>query len=195
MLLGFGIFVALTTWLQTLLHPDGVSDTTAGVLLVAMIAAGIVGCAALPQWVADRGAERRYMGAVVVITCAGCVTSAPATGSALRAGARWSPSASCCSPRCPSCSPPPRRLAGHAAGTAGAMIWTAGNLGGLLCAILTGALVHHPLIAFLALALIAAAGNTPRPAPRHPTRRPGDRRRGRGTEPSPQTRSSPESSS
>ena len=29
--LGFGIFVALATWLQTLLHPDGVSDATAGI--------------------------------------------------------------------------------------------------------------------------------------------------------------------
>ena len=50
--LGFGVFVALSTWLQTLLHPDRVSETTAGALLVAMIVAGVVGCAVLPALVA-----------------------------------------------------------------------------------------------------------------------------------------------
>ena len=38
--LGFGIFVALATWLQTLLHPSGVSETAAGGLLVGMVIAG-----------------------------------------------------------------------------------------------------------------------------------------------------------
>ena len=46
--LGFGIFVALATWLQTLLEPDGVSEAAAGGLLVGMVIAGILGCAVLP---------------------------------------------------------------------------------------------------------------------------------------------------
>ena len=57
--IGFGIFVALATWLQTLLSPAGVSEATAGALLVGMVIAGIVGCAVLPPLVARRGAERR----------------------------------------------------------------------------------------------------------------------------------------
>ena len=35
-------------------------------------------------------------------------------------------------------------LAGAAAGTAGAIVWLAGNLGGLVVALLVQALVHHP---------------------------------------------------
>ena len=45
--LGFGVFVALTTWLQALLEPAGISDTTAGWLLAAMVVAGVAGSAYL----------------------------------------------------------------------------------------------------------------------------------------------------
>ncbi len=38
---GFGIFVALATWLQTLLQPAGVSEAEAGGLLVGMVIAGL----------------------------------------------------------------------------------------------------------------------------------------------------------
>ncbi len=44
------------------------------------------------------------------------------------------------------------RLAGPAAGTAGAIVWMAGNPGGLVVALLVQALVHHPTAAFLAMA-------------------------------------------
>ncbi len=54
---GFGIFVALATWLQTLLHPSGVSETAAGGLLVAMVIAGTIGCARVSQ-ARGRGAKR-----------------------------------------------------------------------------------------------------------------------------------------
>lgn len=42
-------------------------------------------------------------------------------------------------------------LAGRAAGTAGAIVWLAGNLGGLVVALLVQALVHHPTASFLAM--------------------------------------------
>ncbi len=48
--------------------------------------------------------------------------------------------------------------AGGAAGTAGAMVWLAGNLGGLVVALLVQALLHEPTAAFLALAGVAALG-------------------------------------
>src|SRR5271165_6206242 len=70
---GFGIFVALATWLQTLLHPDGVSEAAAGALLVGMVTAGILGCAVLPPLVARRGAQPAFMRGAVVASCLGCV--------------------------------------------------------------------------------------------------------------------------
>ena len=50
------------------------------------------------------------------------------------------------------------QLAGAAAGTAGAIIWLAGNLGGIVVALLVQGLVHEPTAAFLALAAVALLG-------------------------------------
>jgi hypothetical protein len=47
-------------------------------------------------------------------------------------------------------------LSGPAAGTAGAIVWMAGNLGGLVVALLVQVLVHHPTAAFLAMAVVVA---------------------------------------
>jgi len=71
--IGFGIFVALATWLQTLLAPAGVSEKTAGALLVGMVLAGTIACAVLPPLVAGRNAERGFMRSAVLIGCGGCV--------------------------------------------------------------------------------------------------------------------------
>ncbi|HEU0315718.1 MAG TPA: hypothetical protein VFR49_00225, partial [Solirubrobacteraceae bacterium] len=50
-------------------------------------------------------------------------------------------------------------LAGSAAaGAAGAIVWMAGNLGGLVVAGLVQILVHHPLPAFLAMAVVSLLG-------------------------------------
>lgn len=50
------------------------------------------------------------------------------------------------------------RLAGAAEGTAGAIIWMAGNLGGLVVALIVQALAHQPLAAFLAMAAVSLLG-------------------------------------
>ena len=50
------------------------------------------------------------------------------------------------------------RLAGSAAGTAGAIVWMAGNLGGLIVALIVQLLVHHPLTAFIAMAVMSLLG-------------------------------------
>ena len=55
--IGFGIFVALATWLQSLLEPQGVSEGAAGGLLVGMVLAGMIGIAVIPQAVERRHAE------------------------------------------------------------------------------------------------------------------------------------------
>ena len=50
------------------------------------------------------------------------------------------------------------RIGGVLAGTAGAIVWLAGNLGGLVVALIVQALVHHPFTAFAALAVVASIG-------------------------------------
>ncbi|MHB1809328.1 MAG: MFS transporter, partial [Solirubrobacteraceae bacterium] len=83
--LGFGVFVALSTWLQALLRPSHVSETAAGALLVAMIVAGVIGCAVLPPLVERRRAERGFMRIVVLVGCLGSVALALLPGIAARA--------------------------------------------------------------------------------------------------------------
>lgn len=153
--LGFGVFVALSTWLQTLLHPAGVSDTQAGALLVGMVLAGVVGCAVLPAVVARRGAERAFMGAVVVVGALGSAALAFVPGIASRAAVLVAMGLLLL-PALPVILAQAEELAGRAAGTAGAIVWMAGNLGGLVVALLVQALVHHPTASFLAMALTVA---------------------------------------
>ncbi|HYB22467.1 MAG TPA: MFS transporter, partial [Solirubrobacteraceae bacterium] len=129
--LGFGIFVALATWLQTLLQPAHVSETTAGVLLVGMVIAGIVGCAALPPFVARRHAERGFMRTAVLVGCGSCVTLGIAPWLGTRALALVAIGIVLL-PALPVILTMSDQLAGAAAGTAGAIIWMAGNLGGLV---------------------------------------------------------------
>jgi predicted MFS family arabinose efflux permease len=155
--LGFGIFVALATWLQTLLHPDHVSETTAGVLLVGMVIAGIVGCAVLPPLVARNDSERSFMRAVVLVACVGCVTLGAVPWLGVRALALVVMGAMLL-PALPVILTAAEQLAGAAAGTAGAIVWMAGNLGGLAVALLVQILVHHPLAAFLAMGAVSLLG-------------------------------------
>jgi predicted MFS family arabinose efflux permease len=155
--LGFGIFVALATWLQTLLHPDGVSDTTAGILLVGMVVAGVVGCAALAPGVSLRRAERRYMLIATTVTAVGCVICGASGSLAVRAVALVVIGLLLL-PALPIVITAAERIAGPLAGTAGAIVWLAGNLGGLIVALIVQALVHHPFPAFAALAVVALCG-------------------------------------
>ncbi len=155
--IGFGVFVALATWLQTLLAPDGVSETAAGLLLVGMVIAGVIGCAALAPLVVARGAERAFMRSVVLVSCAGCV----ALGLVPWLGARAAVLVAMglfLLPALPVILTATERLAGPAAGTAGAIVWMAGNLGGLVVALIVQILVHHPLGAFLAMAAVSLLG-------------------------------------
>jgi predicted MFS family arabinose efflux permease len=154
---GFGIFVALATWLQTLLQPDGVSETAAGALLVGMVISGVVGCAVLPALVARRAEERGFMRAAVIVGFVGCVALGLLPGLAGRAvvivvmGLFLLPAL-------PVILTSTERLAGSAAGTAGAIVWMAGNLGGLVVALLVQALIHHPAPAFFAMGAVSLLG-------------------------------------
>ena len=154
---GFGIFVALATWLQTLLHPSGVSETTAGALLVGMVVAGILGCAVLPPLVARHRAERGFMRTAVLIGCLGCVALGATPWLGVRALALVAMGVVLL-PALPVILTAAEQLAGAAAGTAGAIVWMAGNLGGLVVALLVQILVHHPLAAFLAMGAVSLLG-------------------------------------
>lgn len=155
--LGFGAFVALSTWLQALLHPSGVSDTEAGALLVGMILAGVVGCAVLPPLVERRHCERFFMRLTVAVGGMGSVALGVLPGIGARAVAMIAMGALLL-PALPVILTLAERLAGPAAGTAGAIVWLAGNLGGLVVALVVQALVHEPLPAFIALAATMAIG-------------------------------------
>jgi predicted MFS family arabinose efflux permease len=154
---GFGLFVALATWLQQLLEPSGVSETQAGGLLVGMVLAGVVGCAIVPPIVARRQAERSFLQGTVLVAAAGCVLLGVLSGLALLAvvlvvlGFVLLPALPVILTRA-------EQMAGAHAGTAGAIVWMAGNLGGLVVALLVQGLVHHPLPAFLAMAVVVLAG-------------------------------------
>jgi predicted MFS family arabinose efflux permease len=155
--LGFGIFVALATWLQVLLHPDGVSEAAAGALLVGMVTAGILGCAVLPPLVARRGSQRTFMRSTVVVSCLGCVALGVVPWLGLRA-AVIAIMGLFLLPALPIVLAAAERLAGAAAGTAGAIVWMAGNLGGLIVALTVQILVHDPLAAFLAMGAVSLLG-------------------------------------
>ncbi len=91
------MFVALTTWLQALLEPAGVSDETAGVLLGVMVLAGVVGSAVLPAPLARHGRERAFLRVAAVVAAAGCAFLALAPGAAAWRSSR---SGSCCWAAC-----------------------------------------------------------------------------------------------
>jgi predicted MFS family arabinose efflux permease len=154
---GFGIFVALATWLQTLLKPSGVSEGTAGGLLVGMVVAGIIGCVVIPGMVLRRDAERSFLLGAVTLACLGCVALGAVSWLVGR-GLALVVIGAALLPALPIVLTEVERIAGAAAGTAGAIVWLAGNLGGLVVALLVQILVHEPLAAFLALAAVALAG-------------------------------------
>jgi predicted MFS family arabinose efflux permease len=154
---GFGVFVAIATWLQTLLSPAGVSETAAGALLVGMVIAGVVGCAVIAPAVVARGTERGFMRSVVLVSCVGCVALGVIPWLGLRAAVIVVMGLFLL-PALPVILTATERLAGPAAGTAGAIVWMAGNLGGLVVALIVQVLVHHPLDAFLAMAVVSLLG-------------------------------------
>jgi cyanate permease len=154
---GFGVFVAIATWLQTLLHPAGISEQSAGILLVGMVVAGIVGCVLLPPLIARRRAERSFMRAAVLTSAFGSAALGAFTVLGARAGVIVVMGLIML-PALPVILTAAEGVAGSAEGTAGAIIWMAGNLGGLVMALVVQALVDEPLAAFLAMAAVSLLG-------------------------------------
>jgi cyanate permease len=152
--LGFGVFIALTTWLQALLHNYRVSSATAGSLLVGMVLAGALGAGALPPLVVRHRAERRTVGAAVAVAAAGALVLAFEHAVAVDAVVLAAIGLLLLT-LLPVILELSERRAGASAGTVTALMWLAGNAGGLLVTVLVALLVHHPVPAFLALAVIS----------------------------------------
>jgi len=152
----FGTFIALTTFAQPLLKPAGVSESTAGIILVVNVVAGVAGCAVLPVW-ADRHRREVFVMAVgVSVTTAACLLLAAAPGVATGFIALTLVGVALL-PALPIVLSLTEKRAGTAEGTAAGLIWMAGNLGGLVVATAVGVLVDHPLPAFLTLAAVTLA--------------------------------------
>ncbi len=169
--IGFGFFVAFTTWLQTLLKPAGISASTAGWLLVATVFCGVVGSVVLSPSVIRTRSERGLFIAAGLCLSGSCVVfafchSVPAIAVA----------ASLSGFLMLACLPVILELAESRAGPAGisatALIWLAGNAGGIVIALLVQTVVHDPTVAFLLMGVIAigvlgivATADDPEPVP------------------------------
>jgi predicted MFS family arabinose efflux permease len=153
---GFGVFIALTTWLQTLLDPAGVSDSAAGYLLLAMVA-GVIGSALLPPWIARRRCELAFVSVSVLVGVLGLVVLAVAPGV-------WTGLAVLVAvglfllTDLPVILELAERRAGSAGGAASALVWLAGNAAGLVAALVVQTVQHRPGAAFGVLAAMLVLG-------------------------------------
>ena len=150
----FGVFVAMSTFAQALLEPAGVSGGTASTILLLQVIAGVVGSATIPILVVRRRAESRLLVVSLTVTAAACVLLALAPG-ALSGFVAITVIGLLLLPALPIVLELVERRTGEAEGTAAGLIWMAGNLGGLVVAVVVGLLVDHPLAAFLVMAVIA----------------------------------------
>ena len=150
-LAGFGVFVAMSTWLQALLKPAGVSSSDAGALLTEMVLAGMAGSALIPPLVARRSAEARLLRVVVLVTAAGCLALAVRPGLIEGAFVMFVVGALLLT-ALPVVLEIAERRAGDAGGTATALLWLAGNAGGLAVALIVQVLVEEPAAAFAVMA-------------------------------------------
>lgn len=151
----FGVFVAMSTFAQALLEPAGVSGGTASVILLVNVVAGVLGCAVIPILVVRRRAESDLLVLSLSSTAAACVLLALAPG-VVTGFVAITLIGLLLLPALPIVLELVERRTGEAEGTAAGLIWMAGNLGGLVVAIVVGLLVDHPSAAFLVMAGVAA---------------------------------------
>ncbi|MEU3270116.1 MFS transporter [Saccharomonospora sp. NPDC006951] len=153
--LGFGVFIALTTWLQVLLEPAGADGEATGTMLVTMLITGLVASVILPPVVARTATHRRLVRTAGVVTSLCCVLLALVPGLAtgflalVPLGLVLLPAL-----------PVVLELAEHAdyrvTASAAGLIWLSGNAGGVVLAFAAGALHERPGVVFAGLAVVAA---------------------------------------
>ena len=154
---GFGVFVGLTTWLQALVEPYGIGETGAGVLLLVMVVAGVVGSALVPPWAAKHGREKQVLLASLAVTALGCALLA-VVHAAFGIGVVLAAMGFLLLATLPIVLEVTEQRAGALSGTAAALLWMAGNAGGLVVTGLVAPLLDHPVAAFLLLAVLVLPG-------------------------------------
>jgi predicted MFS family arabinose efflux permease len=152
----FGVFVALSTFAQPLLEPAGVGESTAGLILIANVVAGVAGCAVVPIWASRRGRELTVLTASLLVTAVSCVVLAFVPGVATGFLALTLIGFGLL-PALPIVLEMTERRAGSSESTAAGLMWLTGNLGGLVVAAVVGVLVDDPVPAFLLLAVLSLA--------------------------------------
>ncbi len=158
MFVGVGVFVAVSTYLQPILHHDRISSTAAGLMLAGMLLAGVAGCAITPPIVARRGAQRGYLTtAVVGVAIAMALLSVTHAVTALDfvviAVVGFLLLAAL-----PVILELTERRMGRGGGVATGILLLMGNLGGLLVAVAVGVVSGIPVAAFLLLAGVTLCG-------------------------------------
>ena len=149
--LPYGVFIAISTWTETLLNPAGVSDGQVGLLLALQVVAGIAGSALLPVWVARRRIEVPFAAFAMLIAAGACVALAVAPG--FVTGLIALPALGFVALAVlPIVLELTERGSEQAEGTASGLIWLAGNLGGLVVASVIGFTVDEAALSFLLLA-------------------------------------------
>lgn len=153
--LGFGVFVALMTWLQVLLEPRGVSSDQAGWLLVAMTLSGALGSIALPMLATRRRQNRLFLRVAALVTAVslGALTMTELLGVTM---AGVSLIGFFLLGALPVILEQVDRVADGVGASAATAVWLCGNAGGIVVALMVQSLVHRPTIAFIALALVIA---------------------------------------
>jgi predicted MFS family arabinose efflux permease len=158
MFVGVGVFVAISTYLQPILHHDRISSTAAGLMLAGMLLAGVAGCAISPPIVARRAGQRGYLTLAVILVAVAMVAlslahrvvpfdfaAIAAVGFLLLAAL-------------PVILELTERRMGGAGGVATGILLLMGNLGGLIVAVAVGLVSGTPAVAFMLMAGITLLG-------------------------------------
>ena len=146
----FGTFIALTTWTQALLEPAGVSVDQVGVIVISCVLAGVVGTLVIPVVAARRHKEVLAGVVGIVVTAVVCVLLAvvPGFGVGLLC---LSVAGLVLLPMLAIALELVERHAGDADGVASGLIWTLGNLGGLVVTTIVGFTLGSPALSYLLL--------------------------------------------
>jgi predicted MFS family arabinose efflux permease len=170
---GFGVFIAISTWAETLLKHASVSSGDTDTVLVVMVVAGVAGCAVVQPVVAKRGWQPTAIAVSAVVMVVACIVLAGAPGIVSAAGA-LPVMGLLLLPDLPVVLELAERRAGPHGGTATSLLWLSGNAGGVVVALVVQGLqgsaaagfgvlaaiglVVFPLAALLRLQLAGGAG-------------------------------------
>lgn len=149
--LGMGIFNAVATWLEVLLRPDGISSSQTSWILVAMTLAGVISAVLLPPLIARGNAQRGYLQLAGAAGAVGFLVVSALT-SAVPLGVIFALIGFLLLAAQPVILEISERRAGHAAASAAGAILLAGNLGGIVLAVLVQSINSHASVAFFVLA-------------------------------------------